>query len=152
MKISLGTWRRLQQAASESGTFTVLAADHRGPLRSALQGQTGSSPSDQDLSLLKVDLVRDLAPATSAVLLDHETGARPCIESGALPGRTALLMALDSGSSDDPAVAENTLVEGWSVEHTLAIGASGVKLLVYYHPDCPRAADTERLVEEVAHS
>ena len=149
-KISIGKWRRLQQASSEQGTFTVLAADHRGPLRVALAERTGKEPSDDDLSRLKQDMVRELASATTAVLLDHETGAGPCITSGALPGRTALLMAMDNGSSEDPALADMSLVKGWSVEQCAAIGAAGVKLLAFYHPDSPSAGKTEGLISEVA--
>lgn len=149
MDISLGKRRRLQQASSKRGTFTVLAADHRGPLRVALEEKTGKEPTDEDLSRLKQDMVRELASATTAVLLDPETGAGPCITSEALLGQTALLMAMDSGSSGDPALTENALVKGWSVEQSAAIGAAGVKLLVYYHPDSSRASRTETLIREV---
>jgi len=150
MKISTGKWWRLQQASSEQGTFTVLAADHRGPLRVALAERAGKEPSDDDLSRLKQDMVRKLAPATTAVLLDHETGAGPCITSGALPGRTALLMAMDNGSSEDPALADMSLVKGWSVEQCASIGSAGVKLLAFYHPDSPSAGKVEGLISEVA--
>ena len=42
------------------------------------------------------------------------------------------------------------MLEGWSVEKVKRLGASAAKLLVYYHPDAPNAADQERLVADVA--
>jgi tagatose 1,6-diphosphate aldolase len=38
---------------------------------------------------------------------------------------------------------------GWSVEKVARLGAAGVKLLVYYHPDAPNAPRQEALVREV---
>lgn len=147
---SLGKRRRLQQTASAKGIFTVLAIDHRGPLRRKLAKDPGVT-GDLDLALgaLKQDIVRELAPLASAVLLDPETGLTPCIQSGALPGTTGLLVALDTGSTGDPARLETGLVPGWSPERIAFAGGSGVKLLVYYHPETPQAAMVEGLVRHV---
>ena len=42
------------------------------------------------------------------------------------------------------------LLPGWDVAKAKRLGASAAKLLVYYHPDAPNAADQERLVADVA--
>lgn len=148
MSLSLGKWRRLQQAASPAGTFTVLAIDHRGPLRRRLASQPGAGdgPLDETLAQLKQDIVRELASLSSAVLLDPEIGLEPCVRSGALPGSTGLLVALDTGSTGDPAILRTGLVEGWSAARIARVGACGVKLLVYYHPNAPEAAQVEQQV------
>lgn len=152
MKPTLGKWRRLQQAADPQGTFTVLAIDHRGPLRRRLAQESGAAETQVEEALrnLKQDIVRHLAPHSSAVLLDPEVGLAACVESAALPGATGLLVALDTGSTGDPAVLRTGLVPDWSVERIARAGASGVKLLVYYHPEVPQAVDVERLVREIA--
>lgn len=146
---TLGKLRRLQQAAGPGGTFTVLAIDHRGPLRRRLAAEPGMGDVDAALASLKRDIVRELAPLGTAVLLDPEIGLGACVEAGVLPGSTGLLVALDTGSTGDPAVLRTGLVPGWSVERIAAAGASGLKLLVYYHPDTPEAAEVEALVREV---
>ncbi len=69
--------------------------------------------------------------------------------SGALGGDTALIVALDSGSSGDPRKRETSLVPDWSVEKACRLGAAGVKLLMYYHPDAPDATACEELVRTV---
>ena len=57
---------------------------------------------EQTVVTVKRDIVRELAPLSSAVLLDPETGLGPCMTGSNLPGSTGLLTALDSGSTGDP--------------------------------------------------
>jgi tagatose-1,6-bisphosphate aldolase len=145
-----GKRRRLQQAVGATGAFTILAIDHRGPLRRRLSSHWPADQVDAALASLKQDIVATLAPLSTAVLLDPETGLQPCLETGALPGQTGLLIALDTGSTGDPAKLETGLVEGWDVRRIARTGASGVKLLVYYHPDAPEARKVEATVSTVA--
>lgn len=149
MSLSLGKWRRLRQATSQRGTFTILAIDHRGPLRRTLAPRFAAGDLEAALSALKVDIVRELAPGATAVLLDPETGLVPCVSSGALPGDRGLLLALDTGSTGDPAVLKTGLVPGWDVGRAVTAGAAGVKLLVYYHPDAAEAPAVEELVTTI---
>jgi len=147
---SLGKWRRLQQTAGASGTFTVLAIDHRGPLRRTLSKESSQGSTDEALTALKKDIVRHLAPATTAVLLDPQTSAGQCVADGSMPADKGLIVALDTGSTGDPLNLSTGLVANWSVEKTVRMGASGVKMLLYYHPDAPEAGQREALVAKVA--
>ena len=149
-KISIGKWRRLQQTAGPTGIFSILAIDHRGPLRLALVKESSQGKTNEALTGLKRDIVRQLAPLTSAILLDPETAAGQCVTDGSLPGQTGLIVALDTGSTGDPLNRSTSLVEDWSVEKTVRMGASGVKMLLYYNPDAPEAAQREILVQKVA--
>jgi len=150
MAMTIGKWRRLQQTAGPAGTFSVLAVDHRGPLRRALGKESPQGKTKEALTALKSDIVRQLAPATSAVLLDPETAAGQCLADGSMPGRTGLIVALDTGSTGDPLNRSTGLVENWSVEKTVRLGASAVKMLLYYHPEAPEAGAREALVRRVA--
>jgi len=148
--VPLGKWRRLRQAASERGTFTVLAIDHRGPLRRALAQLAPASDPDLALAELKEDIVRELSSQASAVLLDPEIGLPHCLRRGVLPGRTGLIVAQDTGSTGDPATLSTGLVPNWSVADTARVGAAGAKLLVYYHPQDASASQVEKLVASIA--
>jgi len=150
MAMSIGKWRRLQQTACSAGAFSVLAVDHRGPLRRALADESPDGGTVEALTALKCDIVTQLAPETSAVLLDPETAAGQCVANGSLPGGTGLLVALDTGSTGDPLNRSTGLVENWSVEKAVRLGASAVKLLLYYHPESPEAGEREKLVREIA--
>jgi tagatose 1,6-diphosphate aldolase len=84
----------------------------------------------------KLELCSHLAPHASAVLLDPIYGAAQCIEHGVLPKSTGLLVSLEaSGYSGGTEYRLTELQEGWSVEKIKRMGASAIKLLVYYRPD-----------------
>jgi tagatose 1,6-diphosphate aldolase len=148
--LTVGKWRRLQQTAGARETFAVLAVDHRGPLRRSLEKESPQGKTDEALTALKKDIVRHLAPVTTAVLLDPETAVGQCVADGSMPAWTGLLVALDTGSTGDPLNRWTTLVENWSVEKTARLGASGAKMLLYYNPDAPEASGREALVQKVA--
>ena len=150
MAMTIGKWRRLQQTAGPKGTFYIVAVDHRGPLRRSLETESPQGKTNEALTSLKRDIVRHLAPATSAVLLDPETAAGQCVADGSMPGSTGLIVALDAGSTGDPLNRTTGLVENWSVEKTVRMGASGVKMLLYYNPQAPQAGERENLVRSVA--
>ncbi len=102
------------------------------------------------MSVFKHEVVRELAPAASAVLLDPEVGAAQCIASSSLPGDTGLIIALEAtGYSGDTHSRESHLLPGWSAIKARHMGASAVKLLVYYHPEAPTAGQIENLVARV---
>lgn len=148
--LPLGKWRRLRQAASDRGAFTVLAIDHRGPLRRALVQLAPASDPDLALAELKEDIVRELSSQASAVLLDPEIGLPHCLRRDVLPGRTGLIVAQDTGSTGDPATLSTGLVPNWTVADTARVGAAGAKLLVYYHPQDANAPQVEALVHRIA--
>ena len=75
MAMTLGEWRRLQQTANSTGTFSIVAINHRGPLRRLLEKESPQGKTNEALTALKRDIVRHLAPVTSAILLDPETAA-----------------------------------------------------------------------------
>ncbi len=149
--LSIGKLRGLQQCASTRGTFTCLAVDHRQNLRRAL-GLSGSSAADDaELTGFKLEMTAALADLATAVLLDPEYGAAQAIAAGILPNKTGLVVALEStGYTGDPAARGSQLLPGWSGEKARRMGASMVKLLVYFHPDAPTAGEIETFVGQVA--
>ena len=151
MNLSIGKLRGLQQCSTPNSAFSILALDHRGNLRNALNPQDPSSVSDQELTGFKIEVISCLAPNASAVLLDVEYGSSQCIASGALPGRIGLLTSLEAtGYVGDPLARSSRVLSGWSAAKARRLGASAAKLLVYYHPDSPNAPAMEALVKQVA--
>lgn len=149
--LSIGKLRGLQHCATAHGALAVVALDHRGSLRRALHPEAPDSTTPAEMIALKQEIVAALAPATSAVLLDPEVGAAQCIATGALPGAVGLIVALEStGYTGDPNARQSEILPGWSVAQAKRMGANAVKLLVYYHPDAPIAAEIEVLVRQVA--
>lgn len=147
---SLGRARALQACANAQGIFTILAADHRDPLRAMLNPNAPQNVSADALTKVKLALVRELAPFASAVLLDPIYSAGQAIAAGALPGNVGLLSALEEqGYGANPFARETKLLDGWNVEKAKRLGANGVKILLFYHPESRAAELQEELVRAV---
>jgi tagatose-1,6-bisphosphate aldolase len=147
----LGTRRGLRACASARGTFAVLALDHRQNLRRELRPDDPESVTYDEMVEFKRAVVRALAPVATGTLLDPEIGAAQAIHDGSMPDRAGLIVAVEATGYRGPETARSSRVlDGWSVEKVKRLGASAAKLLVYYHPDAPNAADQERLVADVA--
>ena len=151
MAYLLGTVRGLDACSSPRGTFTVLALDHRQNLRKELRPGDPTSVTTDEMVAFKRAVVRQLATAGTGILLDPEIGVAPAIADGSLPGRAGLIVAVEATGYDGPPGARvSRVLPGWGVDKVKRLGASAVKLLVYYNPDAPNAADQERLVADVA--
>lgn len=151
MDYFLGTMRGLDACSSPAGAFTVLALDHRQNLRKELRPGAPESVTHAEMAAFKAAVVRHLTAAGTGILLDPEIGVGPAIAEGALPGGAGLIVAVEATGYEGPADARvSRVLPGWSVAQIKRLGASAVKLLVYYHPGARNAADQEALVARVA--
>jgi tagatose-1,6-bisphosphate aldolase len=150
--LSLGKTRALQQCATANGVFTILAADHRDAMRTMIDAADPQSVSSQTLTGIKLDIVRSLSDLPSAVLLDPLYSAAQAIADGALSRCAGLLVALEEqGYLGDPYNRETTSLSDWSVEKARRLGATGVKLLLFYHPNGGDAAEKqEHYTQEIS--
>jgi tagatose 1,6-diphosphate aldolase len=99
--------------------------------------------------MIKQDVVAALSPHASAVLLDPTYGLVPALHMSRSSG---LLMALEkTGYSGKSTYRLTDFDPDWTVEKIKKIGASAVKLLVYYHPGAGElATEIETLVRDTA--
>jgi len=145
--ITIGKLRGLQQISSGRGTFTALALDHRQNLRKA----NPAFGDGVELSRFKLDVTSALASEATAVLLDPEVSAAQAIAAGAIPNHTGLVVAVEStGYTGDATARHAQILPGWSVEKARRMGASAVKLLVYYHPESSTAKEVEEFTAKIA--
>ena len=145
--ITIGKLRGLQQITSGRGTFTALALDHRQNLRKA----NPAFGDDAELSRFKLDVTSALASKATAVLLDPEVSAAQAITAKAIPNHIGLVVAVEStGYTGDATARHAQIIPGWSVEKAKRMGASAIKLLVYYHPDASTAKEIEDFTSKVA--
>ncbi len=145
--ITIGKLRGLQQISSERGTITALALDHRQNLRKA----NPAFISDVELSGFKLDVTSVLASGATAVLLDPEVSAAQAVAQRAIPKDVGLVVAVEStGYTGDATARQAQIIPGWSVEKARRMGASAIKLLVYYHPDASTAGEIEDFTSVIA--
>lgn len=150
MHLTIGKMRRLQQCSTPDGMFVIAALDHRDDLRQMLKPAEPDNLSYAEMVSFKSDAVRALAPVSSAILLDPEYGAAQAIAAGSLPGNTGLIVTIEaSGYEGDATNRRSALLPEWGVEKIVRMGASAVKMRLYYHPEARNAAKQEALVDEV---
>jgi tagatose-1,6-bisphosphate aldolase len=127
------------------GKIAVLALDHRNNMRRLLHPENEKLTTADEIADFKHEVVAALGDAPSAYLLDPLYGAAQNISNSALPGNRGLLLALEeTGYSGDAIARESKILEGWDVSKIKRMGATGVKLLVYYHPQ----SETHRQIED----
>ncbi len=150
--LTVGKIRGLQEITTADGIFTICAMDHRGSLRSMIDKENPGEVSYEEMVKRKLELCSSLAKYASAVLLDPIFGAAQCISHGVLPNSTGLLVSIEaSGYSGEREHRLTRLLDGWGVGKIKRMGASAVKILVYYRPDLrPLAKEQLNTVNLVA--
>lgn len=139
-----GKIRGLMTVSSPQGTFKILAADHRDSMRVLVDPENPDGVPSQALTDIKMSLLRQVAPHATAVMLDPVYSAGQALATRSLPGHVGYLCAVEAqGYAGEPTARETTLLNGWSVEKAKRIGASAIKLLIYYHPDAGKATEAQ---------
>jgi len=142
--LSIGKLRGLQQLANPKGILTVCAIDHRGSLKRALNEKNPDAVSYLEMIDFKLDLCQAVASFASAVLLDPIYGAAQAITSGVLPGHIGLLVSIEKTGYAGGSTARITeLLPDWSVKKVKKLGASVVKLLLYFRSDLEDVASRQ---------
>jgi len=151
-QLTIGKIRGLQQIATPSGLLVMCAMDHRSGLVSMMEETQHDKPDYAEIVQMKLDMCSALGPYSSGILLDPEYGAAQCIASGALRGQTGLLVSIEAtGYQRDPTGRLTVLLRDWSVEKIKRMGASAVKILVYYRPDITKLAARQlKVIDRVA--
>ncbi len=127
--------RAVQQLSTEDGDLAVLAADQRVSLRGMFE-RAGAAGDDEALRDFKRALVRELAPAASAVLLDPEIALPDVVDGGLLPGTAGLLVSLEvSGTELAGDLAAARLIPDFGAAGVRRMGGTAAKLLVRLRPD-----------------
>lgn len=150
--LSLGKIRGLAQLASDKGIFSILACDQRGNMIRMMQKAGIANPTYEQVVKAKLDIVAPLSRYATGALLDAEYGAGAAVASLALRGRCGLVVAVEeTGYQEKEGDRLSRVLPGWSVEKIKRMGASAVKLLVYYNPNRKEAArHQEELIRQIA--
>jgi tagatose 1,6-diphosphate aldolase len=143
-----GKLRGLQRISNPNGTLTMLALDQNSSMiemaHKALKAKgEDREPTYEEIVEAKLDLMRQMAPAASGVLIDAYYGVWPSIATGAIPPDKGLIVRVEkSGGPKNKAGGPMGAVEpGLSVEKIKLMGVDVVKLLAPYEPTEPISAE-----------
>ena len=152
-----GKLRGLQRISNPNGTLTMLALDQNSSMiemaQKALKGKGfDREPTYEEIVEAKVDMARQMSPASSGLLIDSYYGAWSIVASEAIPAHKGLLIRVEkSGSPKNKAGGPLAEYEaGWSVEKIKLMGADAVKLLAPFEPGEPGSAEHNfAFIEEI---
>jgi tagatose-1,6-bisphosphate aldolase len=143
----------LDDLRDASGTFRILAVDHRDSLRAFLAPDAPIGVAAATLTSIKIDLVRAIGPHSTGVMLEPEYSIPQVLDAGALPAGLGFVAALESqGYLADPGARPTTVLTGWSAAQAAEAGAAAAKLLLPYHPDHPLAEAQHEVAADVLES
>jgi tagatose-1,6-bisphosphate aldolase len=145
---TLGKVRALSACSTAEGHLNILAIDHRGNLWDALAKH--GPVDDAAFTAFKRDVIDLLAPYASALLTDPIYGIAPGTVEGWLPAQIGLLAPLEvTDYSLHPGQRAYQPIPDWSVGKIKRIGADGVKLLLFFHPQAQTAAVQQAIAASV---
>ena len=152
-----GKLRGLQRISNPNGTLTMLALDQNSSMiemaQKALKAKgQDREPTYEEIVEAKLDMMRQMAPAASGVLIDAYYGAWPAIASGAIPPDKGMLVRVEKSGSPKNKVGGpmGEIEPGWSVEKIKLMGADAVKLLAPFEPGEPVSAEHQfALIEQI---
>jgi tagatose 1,6-diphosphate aldolase len=151
-RLTLGKLRGIQEIANDQNRLTITALDHRGSLRRALQPDDPASVEFERMVEFKMKLAAALIPHSSAILLDPIYGAAEAMKRGLIGGDDGLLVSLEATGYEEGEGGDrlSSIAEGWGVDKIKMMGASAVKLLLYYNPGSETASQQEDLLQRAA--
>jgi tagatose 1,6-diphosphate aldolase len=136
-----GKLRGLQRISNPNGTLTMVAFDQNSSMidmaHKALKAKgQDRAPSYEEIVEAKLDMVRQMAPAASGILIDAYYGVWPAIATGAIPPDKGLIVRVEkSGGAKNKFGGPMGEVEaGLSVEKIKLMGVDVVKLLAPFEP------------------
>lgn len=149
--LTLGKIRGLQELANDHDMFTITALDHRGSMRRALSPDDPQSVSFDRMVEYKLKLLDHLGPHSSAILIDPIYGAASALARRKIRGSQGFLVSLEAtGYEEEEGDRLTSAAEGWSVEKIKGMGASAVKILLYYNPESSTAEQQEAFLQQAA--
>src|SRR3989339_44767 len=122
---------RLKRISTESGRLTIAAIDHRGLLKKMMHPENPELTKEKEIKEWKCAMVELLADNVSGLLIDPTYGS-DLVDTQRKCGW--ILSMEQTGYRGNQQARATEIIPNWNVEKAKELGASGVKLLLYYDP------------------
>ena len=122
---------------TNKGKILMLALDHRGSFKKLVNEQAPESVSQAQVIRIKQEIIVSLYDQFSGILIDSEAGLNAFQKAVAAKNNPKpYLLCIEKTGYEDELGSRKTSLE-YTVSQLQAQGASGIKLLLYYHPQAP---------------
>ena len=131
----------MRRLADANGRFKMTAVDQRPPIKNLVRERRGTESAPfGDVAAVKIALARELAPYSSAMLLDPHVAYPQAIEHVS-PSQGIILTLEDSIFEETRGGRKSAEIDHWSVEKIKRAGGDAVKVLAWYRPDADAAVN-----------
>ena len=131
------------------GKILMLALDHRGSFNKFVNPQNPQEVTLSEVIEVKREIIEALYDQFSGVLIDPDGGAPAFAKVAKTKAQTKpYLLCIEKTGYEDEAGARKTQLQ-YSVSELHRLGARGIKLLLYYHPNSPTREHQLRIGREV---
>ena len=135
MTLTPGKHWGIRRLADADGFFRMTALDQRPPIMNLVKKRRGTETApDSDVSAVKRVIARELAPHSTAVLVDPLWGYEHVIDLCS-PGQGLILTLEDHRFEEFAGGRKSRSIADWSVEKIRRIGGDAVKVLAWFRPD-----------------
>lgn len=132
---------------TDKGRFLMLALDHRESFKKILNPREPQNVSDEEIIQAKKEILQTLTDDFSGFLIDPEYGLKALNQMKEKPKKPFLLSIEKSGYQEKD--EERITQLQYSASQLKAMGASGVKLLIYFNPYVASAIQQLKTAAEV---
>jgi len=150
MSLAIGKARALQQLL-QNGRFKVVAIDHRDVfvemMKSANHYKSIESVTNEKIEIIKV--CRDYA---SGFLIDPHYALPKCILDYEIPGNVGFMVNIEDNDYSEKAIKGEYFIKDFSPEKVKRMGASAVKMFIYYNPESEQVSVYEEMINKIAES
>jgi tagatose-1,6-bisphosphate aldolase len=123
---------------TQNGRFLMLALDHRESFRKILNPQNPPAVEEEEMIKIKSEIIESLSSQFSGLLIDPQSGL-PAYQSLAFAQTKPYLLSIEKSGYQK--VGEERVNElEYTVPQLKKMGASGIKLLIYFNPYVKTAA------------
>ena len=144
VELSAGKLWGMRRLADANGRFKMTAVDQRPPIKNyVMERRNADEAAYEDVAAVKVVLTRELAPYSSAVLLDPHVAYPQAVEYIS-PAQGLIATLEDSIFEETPQGRRSSEIDHWSVEKIKRSGADAVKVLAWYRPDAGAGICTDQ--------
>jgi tagatose-1,6-bisphosphate aldolase len=137
---------RLKKLMTPTGKITIAAIDHRGSLKEELHPENPDLTTESEMTIWKQRMISLYKNDVSGLLIDPIYGKQlidlhvPC---------GWMLSMEKTGYRGGKQARETEILDEWDVSQARNLGASGVKLLLYYDPRNQELAAKQREIAQI---
>lgn len=122
---------------TKNGKFLMLALDHRESFKKIINPKEPEKTTAKEIISIKKEILENLSQDFSGFLIDPEYGLKAYEQMEEKPKTPFLLSIEKSGYQEEN--EERITQSQYTVSELKKMGASGVKLLIYFNPYVPSA-------------